>query len=256
MLPMLLEDGSSLDWRSGKYGSKVQIRHGGATVENYLAEAPELTKLIEDGSATWALEVRCPRSLYAKTFISQHSSFEVAWNPNDVHGPMFLMAGMLTIEPIQLPCSGLIDIWGQAAIPVPQGAWLVRGQMSRSENLAASLVVFRLNDTLQDGHMLRMSVQEDVSEGEPRFIVSLPQALYERVHSDRNIQVAGLIAACAVLPQSASFQEGAENRVAQELRQRLRAAHVPLWDGDEEDWDPALAATAIEPFLIDGDLEE
>lgn len=256
MLPVLLEDGSSLDWRSGKYSSKVQIRHGGATVENYLEEAPELTKLIEDGSATWALEVRCPRSLYAKTFISQHSSFDVAWKPNDVHGPLFLMAGMLAIEPIQLPCSGLIDIWGQAAITVPQGAWLVRGQMSRSENLAASIVVFRLDDTLQDGHMLHMSVQEDVSEGEPRFIVSLPQALYERAYLDRNIQVAGLIAACALLPQSASFQEGAENRVAQELRQRLRAAHVPLWDGDEEGWDPALAATAIEPFLIDGDLEE
>jgi len=254
MLPILLEDGSSLDWRSGKYSSNVQIRHGGAVVKNDLEGAPQLSALIEEGSATWALEVRCPRSLYAKTFTRHQASFEVTWDSNELRGPLYLMAGMVTILPIELEGSGLLEIWGQATISVPQGTWLVRGNMSRSENLAACLVSFRRDDELQDGHKSRMSVQEDITEGEPRFIVSLPLGLYERVHSDRTIQVAGLIAACALLPHSTSFNEGADNRVAQELRQRLLTAGVPLWDGEE--WDPALAATAIEPFFANEQSEE
>ena len=255
MLPVLLEDGSSLDWRSGKYSSNVKIRHGGAVIENSLDGAPQLDKLVEEGSATWALEVRCPRSLFAKTFTSHDSSFEVTWHPKDVRGPVYLMAGMVSVSPVELESSGLLEIWGQTAISVPQGTWLIRGNMSRSENLAASLVVFRRNDELQDGQKSRMSVQEDMSEGEPRFIVSLPSELYETAHSDRTIQVAGLIAACALLPNSSSFDREAENRVAQELREKLLTAGVPLWDGDEE-WDPALAATAIEPFLVNEQPDE
>ena len=86
MLPVLLEDGSSLDWRAGKYSSNVQIRHGGAVVENDLEGAPQLSALVEEGSATWALEVRCPRSLYAKTFTSREAVFEVTWDSNDPSG--------------------------------------------------------------------------------------------------------------------------------------------------------------------------
>ena len=123
--------------------------------------------------------------------------------------------------------------------------------MSRSENLAASLVAFQLDDELRDGNGSRMSVQEDVSEGEPRFIVFLPGELYECVHHDRNIQVAGLIAAFALLPTSPSFIEEAENRVSQELRSRLLAQGITLWDSDDGEWDPALAATAIEPFIVE-----
>ena len=255
MLPILMEDGSSLDWRHGNYTSSVQIRRGGATVENNLAGAPGLAKLVEEKSASWALEVRCPRALFAATYSSQNPSFDVAWDPDDVHGPIYLTPGMVAVLPTVLSCSGLLDIWGQGAIRVPQGAWLVRGNMSRSENLAASLVVFRRKDDLQDGQNSRMSVQEDASKGEPRFIVFLPSKLHERAKSDRNIQVAGLIAACALLPNSPSFHEDSGSRVAKELRSRLRAQDIPLWDHADE-WDPALAATVIEPFFVDTQLGE
>ena len=104
-----------------------------------------------------------PLSL-AKTFTSHDSSFEVTWHPKDVRGSVYLMAGMVSVSPVELESSGLLEIWGQTAISVPQGTWLIRGNMSRSENLAASLVVFRRNDELQDGQKSRMSVQEDMSE--------------------------------------------------------------------------------------------
>ena len=257
ILPVLREDERSMDWQRARYHTEVQIRRGGATVAHRLENAPELEELVVGGLACWVLEVRCPRSLFSRTFSEASSRLEASWNPEDAQGPVYLLPGLVAVTDTELSTSGLIDIWGDGRLVVPQGAWLARGRMSRSQNLAASLVVFRRNDELQDGPRSRMSVREDNSEGEPRFIVYLPADLYRRAHYDRNIQVAGLIAACGLLPRSAFFGEDAESRVAQELRARLREARVPTWDASEDQaWDPALAATAMEPFLVESQPDE
>ena len=252
VLPVLREDGSSMDWEQAKYQTEVQIRRGGATVEHRLESAPELEELLGRGLVRFALEVRCPRSLFSRTFSGDCPTLEASWDPENAQGPVYLMPGLVAVADVALSTAGLIEIWGEERLAVPQGAWLARGRMSRSENLAASLVVFRRSDELQDGPRSRMSVREDNSEGEPRFVVYLPSDLYRRAHHDRSIQVAGLIAACGLLPRSAFFREDAESRVAQELRVRLREAGVATWDTDEDEtWDPALAATVLEPFVVE-----
>ena len=95
-----------------------------------------------------------------------------------------------------------------------------------------------------------MRVYEDASGDDPRFLVKLAPEVYQRaVQGDRDVQVAGLIAAFAKLPGSSRFDcDGdSESPVARMLRDRLEAANVPTWD-DADDWDPAWAATTIERF--------
>ncbi len=53
-----------------------------------------------------------------------------------------------------------------------------------------------------------MRVEEDMSGDEARFLLKLAPPVYERaVQGDRDVQVAGLIAAFAKLPGSSSFAE-------------------------------------------------
>lgn len=249
-LPLLLEDESSMDWSRAAYRAKIKIRLGGATVEHELVDAPELQALVARADARWILEMRSPRSLFARTFTDSEHEFDVSWDADKAHGPVYLIPGLVAVRTTSLPATGLIDMWGDEVVTVPPGTWLARGRIRRSENLAASLVVFQRDPELEDEKGLLMSVKEDTTQGEPRFVVSLPPALYVQAHQDRTLQIAGLIAACGLIPKSRFFDEGAENRIADELRMRLQAAGVSAWDDDDRPWDPARAATAIEPFYV------
>jgi hypothetical protein len=237
-----------MDWSRASYRAKIKIRLGGATVEHELVDAPELQELVAKADARWILEVRSPRSLFARTFTESEHKFDVSWDAEQAHGPVYFIPGLVAVRTTSLPATGLIDMWGRNGVTVAPGTWLARGRVRRSENLAASLVVFQLDSDLEGNTGLLMSVKEDTTQGEPRFVVSLPPALYVQAHKDRTLQVAGLIAACGLIPKSRFFDEGAENRIADELRTRLKAAGVPAWDDDDRAWDPAKAATAIEPF--------
>ena len=93
-----------------------------------------------------------------------------------------------------------------------------------------------------------MGIEED-QNGRTPFVVSLAADLYERRH-DRDVQIAGLIAACALLPRS-QFRADGDNEgspVAGELRSRIEEAG--LSDGDSDDFDPARAATLLERFHV------
>ena len=244
MIPVLHQDGSRLDWKSAEYRVDVEASAVGAVVSHELHQAPELLASIENGDAAYAVEIRCPRTLLARTHESQESRQEVAWLEGDVDGQIYLFPGVLALEEISLPTTGLIDLWEEGHVRVPAGSWLARGTACAAKNLAASLLEFRKDDELGEG---RMKVEEDTSGEDPRFLVRLAPDVYERARGDRDIQVAGLIAAFAMLPSSSSFGENSESPVARMLRDRLEQEDVPTWD-DGDSWDPALAATAIERF--------
>ncbi len=128
---------------------------------------------------------------------------------------------------------------------MPSGAWLARGAEFAAKNLAASLIEFRKDESLESG---RMRVVEDTSGDDARFLVKLAPDVYQRaVQGDRDVQVAGLIAAFAKLPDSPRFAEDSVSPIARMLRDRLEDAEVPTWD-DSDYWDPAWAATTIEKF--------
>lgn len=65
-LPILLENGSRYDWSSASYDPDVSVSTNRATVQHQMDGASALRRLIEDGLAAWAVELRCPKTLMAR----------------------------------------------------------------------------------------------------------------------------------------------------------------------------------------------
>lgn len=245
-LPVLLEDGSRLDWLDAAYRPDVRLRDGLARIEHRLERAPALERLVAEGAARWAIELRCPKTLLARIDTSSASRMEVRWAPHEVDGQVYLIPGLLAMREARLETDGLNDLWsGRAALDVPEGWWLARGEPYPVKTLGETILSFREDRTLPDG---AMKVDADLHSGQLGFTVSLAPDVFPSVERDRSMQLAGLVGVCALFPTI--FEEDADDQhraLAEEIRGRLEAAGVPAWGDDG--YDPARAATAIEPFF-------
>ncbi len=248
VFPMLLEDGTSIDWKLAAYKAVVQVSGHSATAVNRLSDAPELQSLIEVGDAKWALELRCPKTLLARVELSSDSSVRVEWQPAEVDGELFLTPGVIAARDCVLEPTGLNALWGDESVHLPAGRWLARAQVVRTQSLASSLLKFHKRDSLQDGEM---AVEPDVTTGDLRFNVWLaPNYFQQEIQSNRDVQIAALIGAFGRIPL---LDPGGEDSYAilSYIRAALNEQDVPLWGPDlNSEYDPARAATAIERFHI------
>ncbi|WP_419923844.1 hypothetical protein [Candidatus Poriferisocius sp.] len=253
-LPVLTEEGTSLDWPNASYAAKVTIKGSQAIVVHHLKGACQLDRLIKSGEAQWVTEFRCPRTLVSRETRSPERTQRVVWTENETVGHMFLVPGLVAVTDLVLDPSGLNSFGWSSGTPVeiPSGWWLARAEARRVNPLVASLVRFRRDVNLESG---RMAVDEDTDGGNPCFVVRMASDLYEKRKDNRDIQIAGLIGACARLPRSSmgrdSLGQEAEHHdhaLAQELRRRFEEANVADWASDQ--FDPAHAATLLEAFHV------
>ena len=243
-LPVLLEDNSRFDWPDAKYAPLVTVGGCKATILHVLQSAPELQQAIETECAVWATELRCPKTLLSRVEVSREPKQVVEWDKHEVEHQLYIMPGVLADRDFELSDEGLNPIWEGYRLRIPKGWWLARGDTSRSDTLAQSLLRFLMSKDLENG---RMRVKPDESSGELHFVVYLAPDIWPRIRSDRTLQISALIGALAQLPKTLKGREpGDLPSVAQEIRDRLEQADVPIWD--QIGYDPALAATAIEPF--------
>ena len=249
-LPVLLENGSRLDWTQARYEVEVLLRGEQAYIVHKLSEAIELEQLVNEGAAVWVTEVRCPRTLLSRQEPSRSAEQVVELGAADVLGDTYLLTGLVAARDIALPTTGLDPFaWRRVSeILVPTGWWLAKGDPRTTTPLTASLIRFRRD---REGWLGpgQMSVQEESDGGKPYFEVTLAQDLYDAHREDRNVQLAGLIAACGCLPRSSMSRDGhnVDHPVALELRARLEDVGL---DWDSEDFDPARAATVLEAFEV------
>ena len=247
-LPVLMEDNSRLDWKWARYTVKVDVRQSRATIQHRLGNAPELETALTSGDAEWVTELRCPRTLLSRERRSQGSQQAIDLTADDIVGDAFLIPGLVATRDFDLPTSGLTpSVWQtDESVRVPVGWWLARGDAQTTTSLSASLVKFRRDP---DGLLApgQMSVVEGSDGGRPCFSVTLAPNLYHR-RTDRDVQIAGLIAACGRMPRS-TMRTGGDNEsdpIAHQLRARFEEAGIPDWTS--EDFDPARAATVLEAF--------
>lgn len=248
-LPVLTEGGSSLDWPNASYAVEVTIKGSQAIVVHHLDGAPQLGRLVESGEAQWVTEFRCPRTLLCREERSLERTQRILWTEQETVGQMFLVPGLVADSDIVLDPSGLNSFAWSTSTPVevPSGWWLARAEARRVNPLVASLVRFRRDVNLKNG---RMAVDEDTDGGNPCFVVRMATDLYENRKDDRDIQIAGLIGACARLPHSSMGEEGEhhDHALAQELRRRFEEAKLEDWTSER--FDPAQAATLLETFHV------
>ena len=255
-LPLLLEDGSSLDWPDATYKTDMTVGVGHAIVRHHLSGASSLRRMVESGMAAWGVEFRCPQTLMARTVTSSEDRHKVEWKTDDVYGELFLVPGLLTLRTVLLDSSELSPIWQGVPLEVPPGWWLAKGDALRANTLLESLLKFNRAEDLKPG---RMEVVPDESSGRLHFAVRMAPDVFDAVPNDRTLQVAALVGACGLFPRVFGRRGGVEGSqdddptdeepLAQELRARMEEAQpgVVLWN-DPNGYDPALAATLLEPF--------
>ena len=197
LAPVLLEDGSSLDWPQALYTPTVRIGDGFARVTHCLDGAPLLHKLLDRGDAVWAVELRCPKTLLARTETSAQAEHTLRWDTADVDGMAWLLPGLLAPAPLRLPDDrALNEVWRGEVPEFPAGWWIARGDARRITPLADSLLRFQLDEQLSVG---RIAVEPDRSRGNLRFIVrSAPDVHQRATQGDRSLWIAALIGACGL----------------------------------------------------------
>ena len=255
-IPILREDGTSLDWPDATYESRVVIGDGHGKVEHRLEGAAQLGELVTGGQAEWVVELRSPATLYARIAgSSREREFAFAWDADGVTSGSYVIPGMVTTRKVDLEAHGLHPLWGESPIVVPPGRWLIRGNTRSAEQLGSSLIRLYPDDALADG---QMTVSPYTGDGDLRFHVKLSPKMIETRGRDRDVQIAALIAAFGRIPgvvgppaDEASDEGGggAQYPVLERIRSVLEDANVADWT-DPSEYDPARAATEVERFVL------
>ena len=162
--------------------------------------------------------------------------------------------GLIAVEHINLSGEGLSAVW-DPPISVPRGCWLARGDVTRAKSLAASLLTFYPKSDLSAGEM---EVRPVTHSGDLHFNVYVSEQLYPQCKVRRDLQIAALIAALGRIPHLDPANDpevdddSSQFSALTSIRERLIEQNVPVWgDGQNDHFDPARAATAIEQFLVD-----
>lgn len=251
--PILHEDGVTLDWQSASYEPQVKVSQDGAMVVHEVRGAEDLEAAVARSDAQWAIEVRCPATLYATVTLSSERDMAASWDAAQIDRELglFIIPGLLAVRDFQLAADGLVDLWGSEPIEVPAGTWLARGLVNPLKPLSASLIKFRKRDDLPAGCM---QVAEPPDPDSITFTAWLAADIYPR-RVEREIWHAALIAAFAKLPEVAKRLSSDSDAwlLLEELAQKVGES-APVWTDD--DYDPVRAASVLEPFLPPTESDE
>ena len=250
--PQLRSDGTCNDFLDTVYVNRATVDDCKADVVNRLSgdAAGVLTGLLKKGQAGWMIEVRSPAALYSETHWSDQSDTKVVWD-SALTGDSFnvyLVSQMVALEDVSIDSGLLHPIWRtHPSVVVPAGALLAQGNVLTAEPLTSSILKFVPVDTLPDGMMEVSEPDESI-----RFTVKIAAGLRPGLYSRRDLHLGALIAAMGKLNRVEHDPE--ESRVLRSISDRLLDQGIPDWMSD--DYDAALAATALEKFAIVAEDEQ
>lgn len=249
-LPVLHSD--RLDWVEASYESLLAVGQSRVTVEHRL-DCTEIAGLIADGAASYAVESRCPRTMFSRTDLSAGTRQQIDVTVDMAEDSLFLLPGVVAVSPCSLPAAGLHKMLrtGRRSVEIPVGWWLARGGEFSYKPVIAQLLAFVRDDGLEDG---TMTVDEDTSSADLKFRVSLAADLHARRLNDRDIHIAALAGAFGRLRDSNSDRDGSNSQAARQLRTKLEDLVGTDWDSP--DFDPLRAASFWEPFAVPPEDDE
>lgn len=260
--PMLRADGLGYDFPGVTYSNTFErIDEGKARVINTLSgpDVDAFTKAVRDNGA-WISEIRSPNTLYSEyaTYgLNDKSAYRtegenriweypVKWDPAQSTARPFLITQLCAHRPIILSKEMLSFVWqdGASSLTIPQGRVVARGEVFAMKDAVESILEFVVNkDMTRDGEIR-------VTEPDPQhhFKVFMTQTTLQSAKRERRsgIMNAALVGALARLNKS---HDPAESQVLGEIEARLQEAGVATWM-DEAGYDPAEAATCLEPFMF------
>ncbi len=250
--PQLMADGTSSDFPNIIYENSAVTSYNRALVSNELSgEGSEiLLEMVKAEKAAWIIEVRSPAALYSETHISFQSETHIPWDSSETGDKftVFIISQLVVLEDVDIPAEVLHQLWHtRPSVRAPAGAVLAWGHVLNAEPLTASILSFRPDETLRDGVITVSEPDEHI-----RFTVKTALDLYRGIATRRDIHLGALIAAMGKLNRE--DHDPSESRVLRSISQRLEEGGVHDWMS--EDYDPALAATTLEPFLTESEENE
>ena len=242
--PQLRADNTSSDFPDITYINEAVTGDDRARVTNELqGEGSEiLLKMVEDRKAAWVIEIRAPATLYSETQMSFQSETAIRWDSGETGEklPVYIISQLVALEDLYLPAKILHQLWRPGPfVRVPIGAVLVQGNVFTAEPLISSILSFMLDESLPNG-----AIEVSEPDEHTRFMVKTAADLHREIRTRRDIYLGALIAAMGKLNPDDHDPE--ESRVLRSISQRLAEGGVEDWTQDG--YDPARAATCLEPF--------
>lgn len=243
--PQLKADNTSSDFPNITYVNNATLGDDRALVVNELrGERSEiLSRMVEDRKIAWIIEIRSPATLYSKTIRSFQTETSIQWNSEETGEklPVYIISQLVALEEVYLPAEILHELWRtRPFVRAPAGAVLAQGNVQAAKPLIASILRFIPDETLSDGTIEVSGPDEHI-----RFTVKTAVNLHLEIRTRRDILLGALIAAMGKLKPEDHDPE--DSRVLRSISQRLAEGGVEDWMHDG--YNPALAATTLEPFL-------
>ncbi len=236
-----------LDPAKTRYSPTVLATEDGATIQHDIRGAGSLRKLIHADAARWAAEMRCPRTLFSSTQTSASDRQRVMWHGREWLGAMEITPGLVATRRCTLSGKGLRrGSRRDGDIAVPAGLWLIRGGTSQVETLVESLLRVVRDATLAEG---RMRVRPRRRNGQLRFEVRVAPDIHRSAIDGRPIQTVALVSVCSQLPRCLDESLPQDRALKKRIVARLTQAGVPLWDSLGGGYEPAWAASALQPLF-------
>lgn len=252
VFPRLYTEQPTLDWKYAKYQCQITPRRDTATVNHQLKTAKSIEQLVYQEKAKFALEVRCPKTLWSETHVFTSPNHVVNWDPYQVDHRTYLIPGVILTQDIEQTLEELgMTFESDELFRIKAGYWLARGQVITIGSLG-TLLHFKPNDSLPSG---LMKILPNTGGGHLRFTVEVSKDLYPRTKNevqDRDLLIAALVGAIGKLKQMEAKEEdlGMVETVIKTLNVYLKKNQLSVWEEMGDDWDPAIVATALEPFKI------
>lgn len=265
--PMLRADGLGYDF-PGVFYSNTFERTGEdeARVVNILRGpdvGPFARAVLNNG--TWVSEIRSPHTLYSEyvTYLLDDITiyhdrerkdtdaerniweYSVRWDPAQCTARPFLITQLCAHEQIILEKEILSFVWqdGPSSLIIPKGRVLARGKVFALEEAIASILEFMVDKNMTRDGEIRVAAPDP----NYHFKVFMTQSTLQNAKRERRsgIMIAALVGALSRLKKN---DDPAGSQVLGEMATLLQKANVPTWI--DEDYDPAQAATFLEPFML------
>lgn len=263
----VLEAGN-LSFPRGRYVVEVtpQQRRSGCLLEHDVQQAKLITRLLDQGAATYCCAVSSPVSSYRWVHFSAEALQKIGWNPGDMGEPPLFTPMIVASESrsVQL-CSERDEVhrfWTGRTVKIEKGSRLAVGRVVRLKPTLLHLLRFNRDPELDAG---RFRVD---AESQPfQFVVTVSADLHRFLQYDKGEASWGhimthIVTACFALLQrdfltvGESDEDGWQvDRNLEALADFLEQKGLPHWE-EAESFRPEEVATELYPHLLGNGTQE
>ena len=268
-LPVLRADGLGYDFPDVSYENTVEtLSDDEVRVINVLSgpDADVFAKFILSGNGAWTSEVRSPQALFSESAVHYHGEegvefretgerwewkYRVSWDASKCSARTFIVTQLVTAERMLLPRKILSSVWADGAetLTYPARRVAARGNVYAVEDAVSSILEFSVEPNMRDGEIIVSGPNE---QSHFKVFLTKPTFLLAKSGARRDILTAALIGAMSRLNESHPPEK---SQVLGEMASLLAEGDVANWMEDQ-DYDPAAAATCLEPFLFPEEGED